>query len=83
MRIAYQGEPGAFSEAAARQVNAEAQLVPCKSFEDVFAAVQERLAERQRKMEEIRKMRPAVQRNQATAPATEEAASPSPSPTPE
>ena len=45
--------------------------------------MQERLAERQRKMEEIRKMRPAVQRNQATAPATEEAASPSPSPTPE
>jgi prephenate dehydratase len=39
MRIAYQGEPGAFSEAAARQVNAEAQLQPCKSFEDVFAAV--------------------------------------------
>ena len=39
MKIAYQGEPGAFSEAAARQVNAEAQLVPCKSFEDVFAAV--------------------------------------------
>ena len=40
MKIAYQGEPGAFSEAAARQVNAEAQLVPCKSFEDVFAAVE-------------------------------------------
>jgi prephenate dehydratase len=39
MRIAYQGEPGAFSEAAARQVNAEAELQPCKSFEDVFAAV--------------------------------------------
>ncbi len=39
MKIAYQGEPGAFSEAAARQVNAEAQMVPCKSFEDVFAAV--------------------------------------------
>ena len=45
--------------------------------------MQERLAERQRRMEEIRKMRPAVQPNQATAPATEEAASPSPSPTPE
>ena len=45
--------------------------------------MQERLAERQRKMEEIRKMRPAVEGNQATAPATEEAASPSPSPTPE
>jgi len=39
MRIAYQGEPGAFSEAAARQVNADAQLVPCRSFEDVFEAV--------------------------------------------
>ena len=39
VRIAYQGEPGAFSEAAARQVAADAQLVPCKSFEDVFAAV--------------------------------------------
>jgi hypothetical protein len=46
--------------------------------------MQERLAERQRKMEEVQKMRvPAVRRNQATAPATEQAASPSPSPTPE
>ena len=40
MRIAYQGEPGAFSEAAALQVNPEAQLIPCKSFEDVFATVE-------------------------------------------
>ena len=39
MRIAYQGEPGAFSEAAAQQVNPDAQLVPCRSFEDVFEAV--------------------------------------------
>jgi len=39
MRIAYQGEPGAFSEAASRQVNASADLMPCKAFEDVFAAV--------------------------------------------
>jgi hypothetical protein len=46
--------------------------------------MQERLAERQRKMDEIQKMRAARarQRPQATAPATE-AASPSPSPTPE
>ena len=39
MRIAYQGEPGAFSEAAARRVDAEAQLVPCRSFDEVFDAV--------------------------------------------
>jgi prephenate dehydratase len=39
MRIAYQGEPGAFSEAAARRVDGEAQLVPCRSFEEVFEAV--------------------------------------------
>src|SRR5881398_1668518 len=46
--------------------------------------MQERLAERQRKMEELQKMRAAraLPRRQTTAPATE-AASPSPSPTPE
>ena len=40
MRIAYQGEPGAFSEAASQQVSGDATLVPCKAFEDVFAAVE-------------------------------------------
>jgi len=46
--------------------------------------IQERLAERQRKLDEVQKMRAAraLPRPQATAPATE-AASPSPSPTPE
>jgi len=39
MRIAYQGELGAFSEAAARLVHAEADLLPCRSFEEVFTAV--------------------------------------------
>ena len=39
MRIAYQGEPGAFSEAAALQIKADALLVPCLSFEDVFDSV--------------------------------------------
>jgi prephenate dehydratase len=39
MRIAYQGEPGAFSEAAALQLRADALLVPCRSFEDVFESV--------------------------------------------
>ena len=40
MTIAYQGEPGAFSEAAARRVDPDAQLVPCRSFDEVFDAVQ-------------------------------------------
>jgi arogenate/prephenate dehydratase len=40
MTIAYQGEPGAFSEAAARRIEADAQLIPCRSFEEVFDAVQ-------------------------------------------
>ena len=39
MRIAYQGEPGAFSEAAARRVDPQAQLMPCRSFEEVFETV--------------------------------------------
>lgn len=39
VRIAYQGEPGAFSEAAARQLDACVELTPCRAFEDVFAAV--------------------------------------------
>jgi DNA repair exonuclease SbcCD ATPase subunit len=46
--------------------------------------IQERLSARQRKMEEVQKMRVrALPRNQAMAPSTEQAASPSPSPTPE
>jgi prephenate dehydratase len=40
VRIAYQGEPGAFSEAAARCIDAGAQLVACRSFEEVFASVE-------------------------------------------
>jgi prephenate dehydratase len=39
-KIAYQGEPGAFSEAAARRVESGAELVPCRSFEEVFDTVQ-------------------------------------------
>src|SRR5213076_3027891 len=40
LKIAYQGEPGAFSEAAARLVSGDASLIPCKSFEEVFASVE-------------------------------------------
>src|ERR671935_758662 len=39
MRIAFQGELGAFSEAAARRLHPDADLVPCRSFEEVFDAV--------------------------------------------
>jgi arogenate/prephenate dehydratase len=40
MRIAYQGEPGAFSEAAARRVAPDAQLIACRTFEEVFESVE-------------------------------------------
>jgi len=40
VRLAYQGEPGAYSEAAALQYGGpQAETLPCKSFEDVFDAV--------------------------------------------
>ncbi|QYJ03486.1 prephenate dehydratase [Nocardioides panacisoli] len=38
-RIAYQGEPGANSHAVCNQHYPDAESVPCASFEDVFAAV--------------------------------------------
>ena len=40
MRVAYQGEPGAYSEAAALQYGGNhTETLPCKSFDDVFEAV--------------------------------------------
>lgn len=40
MILAFQGEPGAYSEAAARLYGgADAETLPCKSFDDVFEAV--------------------------------------------
>ena len=46
--------------------------------------MQERLAERQRKLEEVQRRRVrALPPNQTTAPSTDQAGSPSPSPTPE
>jgi len=40
VRLAYQGEPGAYSEAAALQFGGpDAETLPCKSFDEVFEAV--------------------------------------------
>ena len=40
MRIAYQGEAGAYSEAAAMKFHADATPLPCPAFDDVFQAVE-------------------------------------------
>jgi prephenate dehydratase len=41
VRIAYQGEAGAYSEAAALRFTPGAAVLACRSFEEVFAAVRE------------------------------------------
>ena len=44
--VAYQGERGAFSEAAAvRLLGREIEPVPCASFDDMFAAVDGKAAD--------------------------------------
>jgi arogenate/prephenate dehydratase len=40
MRIAYQGEAGAYSEAAAMKFHPDATVMACPAFEDVFQAVE-------------------------------------------
>src|SRR3954462_9482652 len=39
--IAFQGEPGAYSDLACRQVFPDWATLPCAAFEDAFAAVRE------------------------------------------
>ena len=39
LKIAFQGEPGAFSHAAAHEVFPDGEPVPCRTFEDTLAAV--------------------------------------------
>jgi prephenate dehydratase len=43
-KIAYQGEPGANSDIACRDVHPELEPLPCASFEDAFTAVTEGVA---------------------------------------
>jgi prephenate dehydratase len=45
MRVAYQGEPGANSDAACRAVVPELEPLPCQTFEDAFDAVESGRAE--------------------------------------
>jgi arogenate/prephenate dehydratase len=44
VRLAYQGEPGAYSEAAARLYSPHADTLPCKTFDEVFEAVMQKRA---------------------------------------
>lgn len=46
MLVAYQGVPGAYSEMAARALFPDARPLPCETFEDVFAAVLKKKADR-------------------------------------
>jgi prephenate dehydratase len=46
MIVAYQGVPGAYSEMAARRLFPDCKTLPCETFDDVFAAVEKKKADR-------------------------------------
>lgn len=46
VRVAFQGEPGAFSEEAVEHVFEDAEVHPCAAFEDVFKAVEDGTVDR-------------------------------------
>lgn len=46
MKVAFQGERGAYSEEATRQAFPDAEVLPCARFSDAFEAVVERRADR-------------------------------------
>ncbi|CAN1153464.1 Arogenate dehydratase 3, partial [Linum perenne] len=46
LRVAYQGVPGAYSEAAAGKAYPNCEAIPCDQFEVAFKAVELRIADR-------------------------------------
>lgn len=46
MRVAYQGNPGAYSESAALAAFPDGHPVPCEQFEDAFQALSQFLTDR-------------------------------------
>ncbi len=44
-RIAFQGEPGAYSHQACREARRDHEAIPCRTFEDVIGTVQSGAAE--------------------------------------
>ena len=40
-RIAFQGEPGAYSHEACREARPDMEALPCATFEEVIAALRE------------------------------------------
>ena len=41
MKILFQGSPGAYSHTAALEVNPDAEIIPCKTFDECFSRAQQ------------------------------------------
>ena len=41
MKILYQGSPGAYSHLAALEINPNAEVIPCKTFDECFIKAEE------------------------------------------
>ena len=41
MKILYQGSPGAYSHLAALEVYPDAEIIPCKTFDECFSKAQQ------------------------------------------
>lgn len=45
-KVAYQGAPGAYSEAASKIAYSDCELLPCKTFDNAFTSVEQWIADR-------------------------------------